>query len=59
MPLKKKVAVIPFGKGVQSKKTDITLEAGELEVLENGIFDKLGHIAKRRRRFNLKTVCMQ
>jgi len=48
MPLKKKVAVIPFGKGVQSKKTDITLEAGELEVLENGIFDKLGHIAKRK-----------
>lgn len=48
MPLSKQVAVIPFSRGVQSKKTDITLEPGELEVLENGIFDKLGHIAKRK-----------
>lgn len=48
MALNKQVAAIQFGRGVQSKKTDITLEPGELEILENGIFDKLGHIAKRK-----------
>ena len=46
--LQKQVANIPFSKGVQTKKTDVTLETGELEVLENAIFDKHGQIEKRK-----------
>jgi len=48
MALQKKLANIPFAKGIQTKKTDITLEPGELEVLENAVFDKHGQIEKRK-----------
>jgi len=48
MALQKKIANIPFSKGIQTKKTDVTLEPGELEVLENAIFNKHGEIEKRK-----------
>ena len=48
MALQKKIANIPFSKGIQTKKTDVTLEPGELEVLENAVFNKHGEIEKRK-----------
>ena len=48
MALDKKLVSIPFIKGVDTKKTDIILEPGELEVLENAVFDKYGQIEKRK-----------
>ena len=47
MALQKQVVTIPFAKGMNEKSSDIHLEQGDLEVLENGVFDKLGEITKR------------
>ena len=47
MALQKQVVTIPFAKGMNEKSSDIYLEQGDLEVLENGVFDKLGEITKR------------
>jgi len=48
IPLQRQIANIPFSKGIQTKKTDVTLESGELEVLENAVFNKHGEIEKRK-----------
>ena len=44
MTLKKEVFRIPFGKGADTKSTDIVLEPGQLEVLENAVFEKTGRL---------------
>ena len=48
MALNKKLVTVPFTKGIQTKKSDVYLEPGELEVLENGVFEKFGQIRKRK-----------
>ena len=47
-PLTKNVVRIPFGKGVDTKTTDIVLKPGELEVLENAVIEKTGRLEKRK-----------
>ena len=44
MTLKKEVLRVQFGSGVDTKSTDIVLEPGKLEVLENAVFEKTGKI---------------
>ena len=48
MTLKKEVLRVQFGSGVDTKSTDIVLEPGKLEVLENAVFEKTGKIQKRK-----------
>ena len=48
MALNKKLVDIPFTQGIQTKKSDIYLDPGELEILENGVFEKFGQIRKRK-----------
>jgi len=48
LPLKKEILRIPLGKGVDTKTSDIVLEAGTLEVLENAVFEKTGRLEKRK-----------
>ena len=48
MTLKKEVFRIPFGKGADTKSTDIVLEPGQLEVLENAVIEKTGRLEKRK-----------
>ena len=47
MALKKQVITIPFTKGMNEKTSDFYLEPGELEDLNNGVFNNLGEITKR------------
>ena len=48
MSLEKKLFRFPMGKGADTKTTDIVLESGQLEVLENAVFEKTGRIEKRK-----------
>ena len=45
--LGKQLVSIPFGQGLDSKIDPKALPVGKLEVLENGVIDKAGHISKR------------
>ena len=47
-PLTKNVVRIPFGKGADTKSTDIILSPGTLEILENAVFEKTGRLEKRK-----------
>lgn len=48
MTLKKEVLRVQLGQGLDTKSTDILLEPGKLEVLENAVFEKTGKIQKRK-----------
>ena len=48
MALQKKLVSIPFSSGADTKTSDIVMEPGQLEVLENAIFEKTGRIEKRK-----------
>lgn len=48
MALQKKVFRIPLGKGVDTKTSDIVLEPGQLDILENAVIEKTGRIEKRK-----------
>jgi hypothetical protein len=48
MALNKNVFRIQFGKGLDTKSTDIVLEPGSLENLENAVIEKLGRLEKRK-----------
>jgi len=48
MTLDKKIVRIPFGKGMDTKGTDIVLEPGSLELLKNAVIEKTGKLQKRK-----------
>ena len=48
MALDKKLVSIPFSSGADTKTSDIIMEPGQLEVLENAVFEKTGRIEKRK-----------
>jgi hypothetical protein len=48
MALDKKLISIPFSSGADTKTSDIIMEPGQLEVLENAVFEKTGRIEKRK-----------
>ena len=48
MALDKKLVSIPFSSGADTKTSDIVMEPGQLEVLENAVFEKTGRIEKRK-----------
>tara|TARA_R100000951_G_scaffold76179_2_gene64251 strand:- start:9833 stop:12955 length:3123 start_codon:yes stop_codon:yes gene_type:complete len=48
MTLNKKVLRVQLGRGVDTSATDIVLEPGQLEVLENAVFEKTGRLEKRK-----------
>ncbi len=48
MALDKKLVSIPFAAGADTKTSDIVMEPGQLEVLENAVFEKTGRIEKRK-----------
>ena len=48
MALNKNVFRIQFGRGLDTKSTDIVLEPGSLENLENAVIEKLGRLEKRK-----------
>ena len=47
MALQKKLVAVPFNRGVDTKTADVVLEPGQLDILENGVFEKTGRIQKR------------
>ena len=48
MALQKKLVSIPFNAGADTKTSDIVMQPGQLEVLENAVFEKTGRIEKRK-----------
>ena len=48
MALQKNIFRVQLGRGSDTKKTDIVLEPGELEVLENAVIEKSGRLEKRK-----------
>lgn len=48
MALDKKLVSIPFSSGADTKTSDIVMGPGQLEVLENAVFEKTGRIEKRK-----------
>jgi len=48
MALQKKLVSIPFNVGADTKTSDIVMQPGQLEVLENAVFEKTGRIEKRK-----------
>ena len=48
MTLKKNILRIQLGRGVDTSATDIVLEPGQLEVLENAVIEKAGRLEKRK-----------
>ena len=48
MALDKKLVSIPFSSGADTKTSDNVMQPGQLEVLENAVFEKTGRIEKRK-----------
>lgn len=48
MTLQKSILRVQLGRGVDTSATDIVLEPGQLEVLENAVIEKAGRLEKRK-----------
>ena len=57
MPLQTQMVAVPFAKGINTKLDAKHVMPGELLVLENGIFDKIGSIHKRKG-YDIKLVTL-
>lgn len=59
MALNKNVFRIQFGRGLDTKSTDIVLEPGSLENLENAVIEKLGRLEKEKALLLLPGIFLQ